>query len=90
VIRGIGTFVRLAMLVALVLPAPLWSQEIPYWPADQEKRLKELGDELLEVQRERFQAIFFSKDEEAVKRLDERFSSIQKERRALIKALDGN
>ena len=84
--RRFAWFAACALFVVAALPGPLWSQTAPHWPSDQEKRLKEVDGQLLDLQRQRFQAIFFSKDKEAVKQLDARYKSMQKERRTLIEA----
>jgi hypothetical protein len=71
------------MLTLAAPPAPLFAQQAAYWPSEQEQRLKALDAELLSLQRERFQALFFKKDSDEAGRLDKRFKEVQKERRQL-------
>lgn len=82
--RATGLSVALALTFALV-PA-ISADEIPEWPSEQEKALKQADQQLLDVQRARFQAIFFGKDKEKVKRLDKQFKELQKDRNELLEA----
>ncbi|OFV86648.1 MAG: hypothetical protein A3J75_06090 [Acidobacteria bacterium RBG_16_68_9] len=75
-----------ALATATVAP-PAFAQSVPYWGSEQEERLKEVDGQILDLQRQRFQAIFAKEpDQEAVKRLDKQFRELQKERRKLLEA----
>lgn len=78
----------LAAVLALSLAyvPKILAAEIPEWPSEQEKALKQADKELLDVQRARFRAQFFSKDEEDAKRLDKQFKELQKNRNQLLQA----
>ena len=88
-IRRAAPIAVAALFAVMVLPGLLWSQTAPHWPSDQEKRLEQVDGQLLDVQRKRFRAIFFAKDKEAVKQLDEQYKSLQKEQRTLLDATGG-
>jgi hypothetical protein len=76
-----------AMAVVLATgSARATAEEIPLWPDEQEQRLKELSNDMRAAQRERFDALFFSKDKEEQKRLDKRVREVQKERSKLLRA----
>ncbi len=74
-------------LSLLALPVATVGQEVPYWPTAQEQRLKEVDAQVLDVQRQRFRALF-GQDHEAAERLDKQFKELQKERRALLRVTE--
>ncbi len=79
---------RAAVVVALALilfPLRATGTELPYWPSDQEERLRAVESELLDVQRERG-AARRHRDEETAKELDKKFNELQKERVQLLRA----
>ena len=73
------------MLLVLLSPRIALAQDVPTWPSEQEQRLKEVDTQLLDVQRQRFAALF-GKDKESTKQLEQKFSELQKERRQLLRA----
>ena len=76
-----------ALMVALAVAIPAFAQSAPEWPSEQEERLKEFDGKILDLQRQRFRAVFAeNKDEEAIKRINKQFRELQKERRKLLEA----
>ncbi len=71
------------LLSAVARAAP--AGEVPAWPTEREQRLKDLDAQLLDVQRQRFAAVFGT-DKDAVKRWDKQFAELQNERRQLLRA----
>jgi hypothetical protein len=87
--RSLATVALVCATLTLAAPASLLrAQQVPYWPSEQRERLKTLDAELLTVQRQRFQALFFKKDDDAAKRLDQRFKEVQRERQGLLSKVD--
>jgi hypothetical protein len=78
-----------ALLVALSLSlvsVPIVSaDEVPEWPSEQENKLNQADNELLDVQRARFRALF-AQDKEGAERLDRQFKALQKDRNQLLQA----
>lgn len=72
--------------VGLATPAPVVAEEVSYWPEDEDdKELKNLDNEVLRLQKARFQAIFAEKrDEKEIERINREFKKAQKARGELL------
>jgi hypothetical protein len=85
------TFVGVALIAAallLGLPGTSFPENLPEWPSEQEEQLKKLDEEMFDVMRLRFAAIFGKdgQDEKEVERLSDRLKDIQKERFEMLRA----
>lgn len=76
-------------LLALVLAGParlaLAADDIPYWPSEQEERLRQVEHELLDVQRD-LAAARLNNDEKQAEELSKQYKEIQEERVKLMRA----
>jgi predicted transcriptional regulator len=74
-------------LGALAVPIRVPAEEASYWPEDEDdKELKKLDNEVLRLQKARFQAIFAEKkDDEEIKRIQKKFKEAQSERHKLLR-----
>jgi cob(I)alamin adenosyltransferase len=76
------------LAVLLAGPGPAFAgSDIPYWPSEQQQRLREVEHDLLDVQRQLAAARLNNKDEKQVEKLSKRYSEIQDERVKLMRAL---
>jgi len=80
-------FLVAALLSALLIcgPAPA-AESRPYWPSEREDELEALDQQLLEVQRQLFNARM-TRDAVTVKRLTSLFNDVKEERVELLRAL---
>ena len=84
---------RVAALLAIVFAtlcsgagsAARAESDVPYWPSEQEERLKEVEKQSLDLQRKLF-VTHMNQDGDAVKRLSKEFQSVQRERVQLLRA----
>lgn len=76
-----------ALVFVLAGPARLAraADDIPYWPSEQEERLRQVEHDLLDVQRD-LAAARFNNDEKQVEKLSKQYKEIQDERVKLMRA----
>ena len=82
-IRSYFAAVALVFLVAGVARAG--ADEAPYWPSEQEDRLTEVSDEIIEVIHQQRKARY-EKDADKLKQLDERMKALKDEKVELLRA----
>jgi cob(I)alamin adenosyltransferase len=75
-----------ALVFVLSGPARLSraADDIPYWPSDQEERLRQVEHDLLDVQRD-LAAARLNNDEKQVEKLSKQYKKIQDERVKLMR-----
>lgn len=76
-----------ALVFVLTAPARLTraADDIPYWPSEQQERLRQVEHNLLDVQRD-LAAARFNNDEKQVEKLSKQYKEIQDERVKLMRA----
>ena len=85
--RSILAAILATSLGVFAAPPKVAADDVSYWPDDEDdQRLKELDNEVLRLQKARFQAIFAeNKDEKEVERLGKEFKKAQKARAEMLR-----
>jgi hypothetical protein len=85
--RSVKRFLVALCMASLTWPALGAAQDATEWPSEQEEELKQLDQQLMQMQKQRFRLLFQeNKDEKAIERLNEQFRDVQKRRGELLRA----